>query len=100
MARNTYSIPKKELKKLLVAYGVDERNIERMFAEMESTHMHMNVLSFSGMLQRFNVGRNKMIQILRRLGLDDLAISRVMDMVDEERLLAESGRIYKATLDI
>lgn len=85
---------------MLVSFGIDERNIERMFAEMESTHMHMNVLSFSGMLQRFDVGHNKMMQILRRLGLDDLAISRVMDMIDEERLMAESGRIYKAILDV
>ncbi len=100
MAKNSYSLSRKELKKLLIAYGINEQNIEMMFADMEKKHMHMNVLTFIGILQRSNVSRIRTIQILRRLSINDIAISRIMDMLDEERLLAESGRIYKATIEL
>ncbi len=100
MTGNSYSLSRKELKKLLVVYGINERDIEAMFASMEKKHMHMNVLVFTELLQRSNVSRTRIIQILRRLGMTDLSISKVMDMLDEERLLATSGRIYKATINL
>lgn len=100
MVKDSYSLPRKELKKLLVAYGIDERNIEMMFADMEKKHMHMNVLTFTGILQRSNISRIRIIQILRRLSINDVMISKIMDMLDEEKLIAESGRIYKATIDL
>ncbi|MCL5007870.1 MAG: hypothetical protein M1562_01310 [Candidatus Marsarchaeota archaeon] len=98
MAGNSYSVQRKELKRLLVAYRVSEPDIARLFSDAEKKHNHINVISFYAELQRLNISRDKIIQILRRFGMDDLAISKVMDMADAEKLLSESGHLYRAKL--
>jgi hypothetical protein len=37
---------------------------------------------------------------MRRIGLDDIKISKVLDMVDEEKMLAQAGHIYKARIEV
>ncbi len=100
MAGISYSISKKEIKKMLVAYGVKEPQIESIIAEVEKKHMHINVIAFVLLLEKTSLSRNKIIQIMRRLGMDDIRLSRVLDMVDEEKMLAQAGHIYRAKVEV
>jgi hypothetical protein len=100
MAGNSYSISKREIKRALIAYGVREPEIEALVADAEKRHMHMNVIAFVLLLEKVNLTRNRIIQIMRRIGLDDIKISKVLDMVDEEKMLAQAGHIYKARIEV
>ncbi len=100
MPGNSYSISKREIKRALIAYGVKEPDIEAFVADAERKHMHMNVIAFVLLLEKVSLSRNKIVQIMRRIGIDDIKISKVLDMVDEEKMLAQAGHIYKARVEV
>ncbi|MCL5434090.1 MAG: hypothetical protein M1559_00010 [Candidatus Marsarchaeota archaeon] len=95
----TFTLTRPELRRLLIAYNVDEKNIEKLFAEMEKAHRHINIVSFIGMLEKTNLGRSAISHIMRRFGMDDVAIKNAFEMVDEQKVMAESGRLYSASVD-
>jgi hypothetical protein len=96
---NTFTIPRQDLRRILVIYGVSEKTIQGMFAAMEKAHRHMNVISFAALLEKAGVDRDRSANIFRRLGMDDITIRNVFGMVDEQKISAETGRIYNATID-
>jgi len=96
----TYTISRDELRRVLVAFKVSEKAIARLTADMEKAHRHMNIISFASILEKLDVSRQTMSQIFRRLGMDEITINKAFNMVDEEKMIAESGRLYEATLDI
>ena len=98
-AKDTFSISRLELRRVLIAYKVGEGSIQKLFADMEKAHRHINVVAFAAMLEKVGVSRADMVNIFRRLGMDDLMINDAMNMADEQKVLAESGRIYEATID-
>jgi hypothetical protein len=66
---------------------------------MEKSHRHINALALAAAMEKGGIDRDKSANILRRLGMDDLTINDVFETLDEERVSAETGRIYEATLD-
>jgi hypothetical protein len=51
------------------------------------------------MLEKINLKRDAIVNVLRRLGMDDVTINSTIDSMDEQKLLAESGRIFEATIN-
>lgn len=95
----TYTISRQELRHVLVAFGLDEKELASLLSGMEKAHRHVNIISFISMLEKTGLGRESITNVLRRLGLDDLTISDAMSSVDEQRIIARTGRVYDATID-
>ncbi len=95
----TYTISRQELRHVLVAFGLDEKELASLFSSMEKAHRHVNMISFISMLEKTGLDRDRIANVLRRLGLDDLTISDAMSGVDEQRIIARIGRVYDATID-
>ncbi|MDE1856608.1 MAG: hypothetical protein KGH98_00825 [Candidatus Micrarchaeota archaeon] len=96
----TYTISRIELRRLLTAFGVSEKSISAVLGNMEKVHRHMNVISFAAMLEKGGLRRDKLSNVFRRLGMDDVTIASVINMLDEQRIVAETGRLYKATVEM
>lgn len=95
----TFIITRAELRKLLVTFGVREKNVENLLNDMEKAHRHMDVIKFSDMLIRAGLSRNNLNNILRRIGVDDLRIRNVLNSLDETKIMRETGRLYNATIE-
>ena len=98
MEQETYSINRIELRRLLISFGVNEKNIAILLSTMEKMHRHVNIISFVAMLEKINIPREKMVNIFRRFGIDDVTINGVLNAVDEEKIKAETGRLYEVSL--
>ncbi len=98
MAKDTFTISRQELRRILTIYKVDESSMAKLFSDMEKAHRHINAIAFAGMLEKINLKRDAIVNVLRRLGMDDVTINSTIDSMDEQKLLAESGRIFEATI--
>lgn len=96
----TFTISRPDFRHILTAFGVSEKNIASLFGSMEKAHRHINVIGFVSMLEKAGLDRDECSNIFRRLNMDDVTIKRVFDMVDEERISSETGRLYEATIEI
>ncbi len=96
MASNTFSISRIELRRILLALKVSDRSIESIISSMEKTHRHVNVVTFVSLLEKAGLSRDDISNTLRRLGMDDVNISLVLNMLDEQRISAEIGRVFEA----
>jgi SOS response regulatory protein OraA/RecX len=94
----TFTISRQELRRILVAFNVSEKNIEQLFSSMEKAHRHINAIVFSSLLEKASLDKDKIGNVLRRLGLDDIAIRKVLEASDEQKIVAETGRLFEATL--
>ncbi len=65
---------------------------------MEKAHRHVNVITFAGLLEKADLDRDKISNVLRRLGVDDLTIRNILS-IDEQKIIAETGRLFNATVD-
>lgn len=97
---NTFVISRIELRRMLIAYGITDRNISALFSSMEKAHRHINIIQFVAMLDKAGISRDKISNIFRRLNMSDIMISEVLNMVDESKIVAETGRLYAASIDI
>ena len=95
----TLTISRNELRKVLVSMGMSDKNVISLFGVLDKAHKHANAISFVTMLERMGMDRVKSTRILRRIGLEDITIENVMNMVDESKINAEIGRTYEATVD-
>lgn len=98
--QDTFIISRIELRQILIALGVRERDITQLLATLDKTHRHTNVIVFANLLEKLGVDRDKMGNVFRRMGMDDVTISNAFRMVDEEKISAETGRIYEATIEL
>lgn len=96
--QETYSINRIELRRLLLSLGTSEKSIAMLLSDMEKMHRHVNIISFVAMLEKINIPQEKMINIFRRFGLDDVTIQNILNAVDEERIMAQTGRLYNVSL--
>lgn len=97
--KDTFSISRTELRRILTAYKVSETSIQKALGEMEKAHRHINVVAFVGLLEKSSISRPNISNVLRRLGMNDVMISDTLNMADEQKTIAESGRIYDATVE-
>ena len=95
----TYIISRQELRRILIAFGMGDKSIESLLGTLEKAHRHANVVAFSSMLEKAGLPRDKIVNVLRRLGIDDITIQDVLDTADGQRILAESGRLFDVSVD-
>lgn len=95
----TFVISRQELKRILLAFNMNEKNIESLLTNMEKAHRHVNVITFTGLLEKANLDREKISNVLRRLGIDDLTIRNILNVMDEQKIVAETGRLFNANIE-
>ena len=101
MARaSTFTIARNDLRRVLTVFGMSEKSMQALFSSMEKSHRHINALSLAAVLEKSGIDRDKSTNIFRRLGMDDLSITEIFENLDEQRISAETGRIYDAVLDM
>lgn len=98
MASNTYTISRMSVRRILLALKVSEKSIEGVISSMEKSHRHINIISFISLLEKAGLERDDIINVMRRIGMDDVMINNVMNMVDEKRITSEIGRVYEADI--
>lgn len=100
MARqDTFIISRIELRQVLIALGVREKDIGSLLSAMDKTHRHTNIIVFANLLEKLGIDRDKMSNVFRRMGMDDVTISNAFRMVDESKISAETGRLYDVAID-
>lgn len=97
--RDSFSIYRNDLRKVLVGMGVSEKNIMGLFGALDKSHKHTNAISFVNTLERMGLDREKVSKVLRRIGMDDVDLTNLFRIVDESKISAEIGRLYDATID-
>jgi SOS response regulatory protein OraA/RecX len=90
---------RQELRRVLVAFGMNEKNIANLLTSMEKAHRHVNVIAFAGMLEKASLDREKISNVLRRLGIDDLTIRNILNTMDEQKIKAETGRLFTVNVE-
>ena len=95
MGEGSYSISRLELRHLLASFKVSEKSIESILSGMERAHRHINVITLASALEGYGVSVEQMREFLRRVGMGDVTIERIIEMVDEHKIMAASGRIYE-----
>ncbi len=96
---STFTISRMELRRILSAYGMPERKMQDIFSNMEKSHRHIDVVRFVGLLERGGLGRDKLVNVLRRMNMNDILIEEILNTADESRINAETGRLYRADVE-
>ena len=84
---------------MLTVFGMSESSMQALFSSMEKSHRHINALALAATLEKSGIIRDKSMNIFRRLGMDDLTINEIFESLDEERINAETGRLYDVMLE-
>ncbi len=92
---STFTIGRIMLKRTLIALGMSEKSVDELLAELNKTHRHANAVAFAGSLQRLGLKQEDIVNVLRRIGIDDITISSIFNVVDEERIKSAYGRVVE-----
>ena len=95
----TFAITRPELRRVLTAFGVGEKDIENIFQSLEKAHRHMNVIAFVALLEKSGLDKEQQANVFRRLGMDDLTIQSAINTADEQRIIAETGRLFDVNVE-
>ena len=96
----TYIINKIELKRILNSFGVNIRSVEGILGTLDKMHKNVNAIEFAKMLFGLGLKQAQVETILRRIGVDDLAISGIFDRIDEDKIHQSFGRVVELSVDI
>ncbi len=78
---------------------MSDKNSESILNQLDRMHKHVNVVMFTGMLQNVGLKHNDIMNILRRAGIDDVTISNIFDMLEEERIRNTFGKMIELTVE-
>lgn len=95
----SFAISKIEFKKILASFKIGEKNVDQIVGQLDKMHSHVNVLMFTDMLLRTGMRQSDVINILRRIGIDDVSVSNVMDAFEEDRIKNTFGKIVELTIE-
>lgn len=96
---NTFSINRLDLRRVLLNLGLSEKNIASLFSMMEKSHRHINAITLASTFEKMGITRDRIKNVFRRFGMSDTRIHRIMNQIDEQRIINETGKLYEATLD-
>ncbi len=96
---STFTVSRLELRRILAAYGLSENRINEVFGNLEKEHRHINIVQLVNLLEKEGMSRDRITNIFRRLNMNDILISEVLNMADESKISAEIGRLYSATIE-
>ncbi len=95
----TFIISRQEIRRVLIAYNIPDKNMEQLLSAVEKAHRHINAIALSGLLEKAGLNRDQIINMFRRIGMDDVTIRDILDSADEQRVLSESGRLFNVSID-
>ena len=96
----TYVINKIELKRILNSFGINIRSVEGTLGALDKMHKNVNAIEFAKMLFGLGLKQVQVETILRRIGIDDLAISDIFDRIDEDKIHQSFGRVVELGVDL
>ncbi len=96
---NTFVINRIKLEQILAAFKVSTKNIDDMLNQINKTHRHINALAFVSMLRRYGVRPVDASNILRRIGVDDVTITDIFNMLDEQNISETYGKVVELNVD-
>ncbi len=94
----TYIVNRIELKRMLTNLGVSDASIEGLLINLDKMHRHVNAVAFAGMLQKMGLKQSDITNVLRRIGVDDVTITDVFNMLDEEKITSTFGKVSELVL--
>ncbi|MGC8662321.1 MAG: hypothetical protein ACP5RT_00865 [Candidatus Micrarchaeia archaeon] len=94
----TFIINRLELRKGLAMLGVSDVNINTLEAELNRVHRHISAVTFAGLLQNIGVKQSEIINLFRRMGIDDVKITEIMNMFDEAKINEAYGRVVELNI--
>jgi 5-bromo-4-chloroindolyl phosphate hydrolysis protein len=97
---DTFTISRTTLRRILTNAGLTESNISSIMSQIEKAHRHMNIISFGITIEKFGINKESIIKVFRSIGVDDITIHDIINMMDEERINAEAGKTYEISLDL
>jgi hypothetical protein len=87
------------LKRMLTVLGVSEKNTDALLAELNRMHRHVNAVAFAGMLQKIGLKNSDIGNVLRRIGIDDITITNIFNVLDEEKIKSTYGRVVEILME-
>jgi len=97
--QGTYIIQRTGLRRILIALHVNDKEIEALLSMLEKNHRHINAAAFVSQLEKMGIEREQISNVLRRIGFDDITIADIFEMVDVQKISAETGRVYNINID-
>jgi ribosomal protein S13 len=94
----TFVVNRLDLKKMLTMLGMSDKNIDTLEASINKMHRHVDAVTFAGMLQKYGLGAESTKNVLRRLGIDDVTITKILNALDEERISSSYGRVVEVNV--
>ncbi|MGC8675956.1 MAG: hypothetical protein ACP5T3_00355 [Candidatus Micrarchaeia archaeon] len=94
----TFTVSRQKLQRMLTLIGVSEKTVQELLGELNKQHRHVNAVSFAGLLEKSGLKTEQVVNVLRRLGIDDVTITNVMNMLDEEKIKKEYGKLVELEL--
>ncbi len=91
----TFTITKIEFKRLLSGFKVSDKNIDEVLAQIDKSYKHINALFLAEQLQKFGLKQNDITNIFRRVGIDDITISNIFDIIEEQKIKSTFGRLIE-----
>ena len=95
----SFAINKIELKRILTAFKVSDRNVDSIIAQLDKMHRHVNAITFTEMLQRVGMSQQDIVNVFRRTGIDDITISNIFDVLEEERIRNTFGKLVELSVE-
>ncbi len=94
----TFAINRIELKKMLTVLGISDKSINSMESTLNKSHRHVNAIAFSGMLQRMGLRQEDIKNVLRKIGIDDVTITDILNMLDEDKINETFGKVVELSV--
>lgn len=95
----TFTISKLEFKKLLSGFKISDKNVDQIVAQIDKSYKHINAIALADQLQKLGMKQNDVANIFRRLGIDDITISNIFDIIEEERIKSTFGRLVEISVE-
>jgi hypothetical protein len=96
---NTYVVNRLRLEQILSSFKVNAKSVSEIMSQMDRAHRHMNALAFVSMLRRYGVKPVDAANILRRIGIDDVKITDIFNMLDEQNINETYGKVVELSVD-
>lgn len=95
----TYPVSKIEFKRLLSTFKVSDKNIDILLAQIDKSYKHANAVVLAESLQKFGLKQTEIASIFRRIGIDDITISNVFDIIEAEKIKSTFGRLIELSVE-
>jgi hypothetical protein len=95
----TFTVSRIGLKRTLTTLGVSEKKIDELTAELNKMHRHANAVTFAGMLQKAGLRTDEAANVLRRIGIDDISINSIFNMLEEDRIKSAYGKVVDLVIE-